>query len=645
MGEQGGEALTMNNMGRAYADLGQKQSALESFNRALAMWRAIGNRQGEAITLNNMGRLYRDLGQQQTALDYYNQALPIWREVGSRGGEALALNDIGRAYADMGQPRKALDYCEQALPIWRETRNRRGEAMTLSNMGRDYSNLGDADKALEFDSRALPLWRAVEDQRGEALALMTVGWAYSERKEMEKALASELAALSLARAAGDPEMQGAIETTLMIGFRDRHHPESAIFFGMDAVNAYQQIRKNISGMDKDLQAGFAQSKSSTYRMLAELLIQAGRLGEAEQILDMLKEQELKDIVRHAAPVASPKVAPLELTAAQKKAESQMAELEKLALAFEQLSEEAVGLQVKASRTPEEDARLKILNAAMEKENAEILAFFGHSIYPVLEWKSAAAPAGGDRSAQSYLQDTLTKLGPRVVGIRLLLGEDHAYEIVVTAGARRKFQLQATPAELRGKAFEALKALGARNADPRLPLAELYAMMVGPLEDELKALETPTDAQGRVPVLLWSLDGALRYLPMSALFDGRHYMVERFINVLFTPESYGHMTDSPLINGSAPTVLAMGLSRSYGDLPALPGVMPELDSVVHDPAVAESHGVMEGRLLPNEQFTLAALNSELGAGKSFAVVHIASHFVVETGSGSEPYLMLGGENTG
>jgi len=55
--------------------------------------------------------------------------------------------------------------------------------------------------------------------------------------------------------------------------------------------------------------------------------------------------------------------------------------------------------------------------------------------------------------------------------------------------------------------------------------------------------------------------------------------------------------------------------------------------------------MEGRLLPNEQFTLAALNSELGAGKSFAVVHIASHFVVETGSGSEPYLMLGGENTG
>ena len=38
----------------------------------------------------------------------------------------------------------------------------------------------------------------------------------------------------------------------------------------------------------------------TYRVLAELLVEADRLGEAEEILDLLKEQELKDIVRGAA---------------------------------------------------------------------------------------------------------------------------------------------------------------------------------------------------------------------------------------------------------------------------------------------------------------------------------------------------------
>ena len=95
----------------------------------------------------------------------------------------------------------------------------------------------------------------------------------------------------------------------------------------------------------------------------------------------------------------------------------------------------------------------------------------------------------------------------------------------------------------------------------------------------------------------------------------------------------------------PSALAMGLSKSYGGMPALPGVMPELDSVVHDPAVPDSHGPMQGKLLPDEQFTLAALKTELGAGKGFPVVHIASHFVLMAGSGDEPFLMMGGDNAG
>jgi CHAT domain-containing protein len=647
-GEQGGEALTLNNMGRAYADLGEKQKSLEAYNQALTISRTIGNRQDEALTLNNMGRLYRDLGQQQTALDNYNQALPIWREVGNRIGEGLALNDIGRAYADMGQAQLALVYCEQALPIWRETENRRGEAMTLNNMGRDYSILGDSDKALEFDRQALPIWREVEDRRGEALALMSIGWAYSARKETEKALASELAALSLARAAGDPEIQGGIQTTLMIGFRDQHRPEDAIFFGMEAVSAYQQIRKNISKMDKDLQAGFAQSKSMTYRTLAELLVESDRLGEAEEILDLLKEQELKDIVPGVAPDAAAKVEPLQFTVAQQKAQSEMAALDKMAQAFEQLSVESASLQTKAARTPEENNRLKILNASMEQEHAEIQAYFTSTINPVLNQKPGAVQANGQPAAenpvQSYLQSTLIKLGPRVMSIRLLLGKDHAYVIVVTAGTRKKFELKTTPAELRSKAFEVLETLGSRSTDPRPHLQELYAMFVAPIEDDLKPLEASSGQNG-VPTLLWSLDDALRYLPMAALYDGHQYMLERFNNILFTPESYGHMTDSPLTNGTAPSVLAMGLSRSYGGLPALPGVMPELDAIVHDPAVPESHGPMEGILLPNDQFTLSAIKTELGPGKSFSVVHIASHFVVETGNGEEPYLMMGGENSG
>ena len=90
---------------------------------------------------------------------------------------------------------------------------------------------------------------------------------------------------------------------------------------------------------------------------------------------------------------------------------------------------------------------------------------------------------------------------------------------------------------------------------------------------------------------------------------------------------------------------MGLSKSYDGMPALPGVIPELDSVAHDPSVPGSHGPMEGKILPDEQFTLAALKTELGSGSGFPVVHIASHFVLVAGTGDEPFLLMGGNNAG
>jgi CHAT domain-containing protein/predicted negative regulator of RcsB-dependent stress response len=640
-GERNGEALVLNDMGPAYAELGQKQKSLEVYNQAIQIWRETGNRQGEALTLNDMGRLYRDLGLQQTAMDYYNQALPIWRETGNRSGEAMALSDIGRAYADLGQPQKALDYGSQALPIFRETGNRRGVAMDLNTMGRDHSDMNEAKAAMDLDLQALVLWREAKDERNEATALMTIAWAYSEMNEPEQSFASAIAALGLAKATADPEIEAAIENSMMLGFRKQHRPEEAILFGLDAVNSYQQIRKNISGLDKELQSGFVQSKSQVYRMLAELLVEAGRLGEAEQILDLLKEQELKDLVAGASANAGAGFEPIALSPAQQKAESALPDLEKKARTIEELSLTYAQIQAKPTHTPEDDAQLKSLAANMLQVSKEIHDTLYNEIFPLLDAQSAPGQAAAD-ATKSLLQNSLAKLGPDVMGIRLLLGDNHAYAIVVTATSRKKIELPASSADLRACALDALHVLSSPSTDPRPQLNRLYAMVVAPLEDELKTL---TSAQNSVPTLLWSLDDALRYVPMGALYDGSHYMVERYHNVLFTPESYGHMGDSPLANGQQPHALAMGLSKSYGGMPALPGVLPELDSVVRDPSVPDSHGPMKGKLLPDEQFTLSALKSELSSGQEFSVVHIASHFVLIAGSGDEPFLLMGGDKTG
>ena len=91
------------------------------------------------------------------------------------------------------------------------------------------------------------------------------------------------------------------------------------------------------------------------------------------------------------------------------------------------------------------------------ETARFRHFSRSTLYPELAQKAGTQDANAllsrEKSDVSRLQNTLAELGPQVMGIRLLLGEEHAYAIVVTAQARKKFELKATPAELRRKVLQ------------------------------------------------------------------------------------------------------------------------------------------------------------------------------------------------
>ncbi|MEG3971361.1 tetratricopeptide repeat protein [Microcoleus sp. T2B6] len=203
VGDRGGEALTLNNIGSVYNDLGEKQKALEYYNQSLPLSRAVGDRGGEARTLNNIGSVYSQLGEQQKALEYYSQSLPLFRAVGDRGGEALALTNIGGVYSQLGEQQKALEYLNQSLPLRRAVGDRGGESQTLNNIGSVYNDLGEKQKALEYYSQSLPLSRAVGNRSGEATTLSNIGQVYDDLGEKQKALEYYSQSLPLSRAVGN----------------------------------------------------------------------------------------------------------------------------------------------------------------------------------------------------------------------------------------------------------------------------------------------------------------------------------------------------------------------------------------------------------------------------------------------------------
>ena len=66
----------------------------------------------------------------------------------------------------------------------------------------------------------------------------------------------------------------------------------AIFYGKQAINSVQNERQRLRNFDAVSQRGFITKKEKHYRRLAGWLIEEGRVLEAEQILAMLKEEEI-----------------------------------------------------------------------------------------------------------------------------------------------------------------------------------------------------------------------------------------------------------------------------------------------------------------------------------------------------------------
>jgi tetratricopeptide (TPR) repeat protein len=86
----------------------------------LAIAREIGDRQGEGQTLNNLGVAYAALGEPRRAIEHYEQWLAIAREIGDRRGEANACWNLGLAVEKEGDLARAADLMQICVEYERE---------------------------------------------------------------------------------------------------------------------------------------------------------------------------------------------------------------------------------------------------------------------------------------------------------------------------------------------------------------------------------------------------------------------------------------------------------------------------------------------------------------------------------------------
>lgn len=627
-GDRAGEAGVLANMAGIYSEIGEKQKALEYNNQALSLERAVGDRSGEAGTLNNIGLIYSVIGEQQKALDYYNQALPIEQATKDRYDEARTLRNIGGAYSNLGEKQKALDYYNQSLPIERAVGDRVGEADVLRYIGAVYLALGENQKALDYFNQALTIELAVEQHFGEAYTLRSIGETYLALGDNRKALNFYTQSLPLFRAVQDPLGEGRAMVLLMDYWKRLKNPTLAILFGKEAIDRFQQVRRNIQGLGKETQQSFVKSKEDYYRELADLLISQGRLSEAEQVLDLLKAEEYSDFTQRRGNAGSD-TKPVALTPTEEKKD---AEYEATTSEITAIGAEWTQLHAKSSRTPEEDKRYSEVSAQLTAANQRLQIFL-NSLY-----ESFGKGYQANERVEAVNEETgrlQNDLGTRTVALYTLVLDDKCVVMVITPATRVAREIPITKIALRGKVFAFARALADRASaeDIQVKALDLYNILIAPIEKDLQG--------ARAKTLVWSLDDVLRYVPLAALYDGKQYLVERYQNVVITTASAGNLKDKPEV--SRWRGAAMGVSKDYDGLGQLKAVPGELDSVIRSASAPGSHGPIPGTILLDDSFTETSMETALEQHP--ALVHVASHYVFEPGDDKKSYLLLGGKETG
>ena len=628
-----GLATTANNIGAALADLGKRNLALDRYQQALTLYRQCQDQVGEATALINIAAIYHQLADHSKALDMLTQAEELLRTTGDRSRLTRLLGDLGLVYAAVGNRSKASQSLTKALELATDLEDFRAMASLLNKLGGVALESGQLTQAHGCFQSALKLHLQLEDQAGQAAGFNNLGTTHLRLGQMVEAQTAYRKALVQMRMLGDRAGEAAVLDNLSHLFQQLGNLHLAILFGKQAVNCYQELRADAQMIEPGLQRGYVRSLEPTYRALAENLITAGRLLEAEKVYSFLKTEEYFEFTRRSLSEKNEPSQSLPITPAEAAATNQ----------YQILADRVTSLGVKrglliekslGSTLSKEDAtQLDAVEAELEAASQAFQRFLIQ-----METEYAQEPNRSEKLSQvkvaSALIEDLRELsvstGRRCVALYTLIGQSKVCVVVVTPETQTAIEIPIIAAEFNRKILAFRQLLQEPELDPRPVGKELYDILFKPLEKVLAAAQAE--------VLMWALDGTLRYIPLTALYDGEHYLIERYTVSLFTPASNARLKD-PV--SSKWRGLGLGVSQPVGDFEALPGAKAELLSIIKDESI-RSTGLISGRIYLDSAFTSEAFRTSVR--QRFPLVHIASHFVFQPGTDSDSYLLLGDGNT-
>ncbi len=625
--------MVVNNIANHYKSIGKFDTALAMQQRAVQIYESsLGpNHPMVATNLSNLADMYLYLGLFEKGVPLLQRALDIRENT-----QGLDHPDTGRAMHSLAVAYSMLETYDAAISLDRKAlallerslgADHPEVATILSSLAAMYGRKSQFDTALSLAIRALQI---KENSLGNthpetALTQGNLASLYTELGRHKDALQMHLLALRTIQSSyGDhspdvPRIQGQMGWTL----HKMGQNNAAITFLKSAVNSSQYNRETVAKIGVEELHRYSLSISHRYKFLASLLIDGGRISEAQLVLDMLKEDEQFEFIRRSE-TADPRRTRIGYNATEQAWVSRYRQIADR-LAALGAEEQALQKQAKLGLTPEQKQRQQ----ALASDLAVARKAFDSFLAELRETFARQGPARAVEvveTSQQALRETqalLKGLGYDVVLLQYYLTDDKVGMLLTTTGVQLARSSKVNVKDLNRQIAEFRRLLRDPKANAQPTALALYQLLVAPVAQDLE--------QAGAKTVMLSLDGALRYLPFAALHDGKQYLVQRWNLPMYTSVTKGKLRDAVTPQWQA---AGLGLTRAIGGFKALPAVKGEMSSIVK----VGNLGVLPGEVYLDEAFNAIRLKDV--AQRKFQLLHIASHFQFSPGTEVNSFLLLG-----
>ncbi|NEO30709.1 MAG: CHAT domain-containing protein [Symploca sp. SIO3C6] len=658
---------TWNHLALVYRDLGKWEAASVAIDRAIAILK--NNPSSQLLlaqTLNNKGAIQLAKGQSKIALETWKQSEAAYTAVGDQIGTIGTQLNQTQALQTLGQYRRAKIVLEQINAQLQQFPDSPLKANGLHSLGIALLRVGDFQPAQIALLSSLKISQSLNDEAAISKTLMELGNVARVRQEFEKAQAFYQQAALLAF---EPSLQLQVQLNQFSLLVDANEISKAISILPTIKSLLEEIppsritvyaRVNLAenlikikrwedgerGRGREGEMGrrgdAERGRFNDFQDIAQILIkavsearvlqdqraEAYALGQLGHLYESYKQrQQAKKLTQQALLIAVE-------SNAQDIAISWQWQLGRI-LAAQGLITEAINAYNQAFET------LSQLRGDLVALNPEVGFAFRDKVEPIyrqlvqllLKNEPSQANLRRAREVIEALQlaqlnnffreicfdaqpQQIDQVDPKAAVFYSIILPDRLAVILSVPGKPLRYydtilisdnsDHQENASVLLERTFDDLFATlnpFISNSEPLRPHQQLYDWLIRPVEQQLQ--------NSGVKTLVFVLDGVLRGIPMAALHDRQHYLIEKY-NLALTPGL--QLLPPQLLKPEQLETLAGGLSEPRQGFSALPGVIEEVEQIAK---------LVPADVLLNQDFTRSRLEVKIDS-TSFPVVHLATH---------------------